>query len=613
MITALAFAMLGQGSRQIALTVDAREASRGLFHVREVIPVRPGPIRLQYPKYIPGEHSPSGPINSIIRFKVTADGQPLEWRRDSVDMFVIGVTIPPNVTEITVDFDQASNSPEGNTGSAQLARIKWNRLIWYPTQLSDAVQVQPKLILPVGWHWASALVTEEEKANTISFQPVSLTRLVDSPAQIGRYYKRYDVTGKSPTKHYIEVMADSDDALDAPATFLTHVTRLHEDVEFITGTRHYNSYRWLITLSDEGGSEGLEHHESSEDGVGEDALTSDAGQYELGDLLSHEYFHSYNGKFRRPEGLATPDFQVPMKDELLWVYEGLTQYMGLVLACRSGAWTQSQWREQMAQNYMDQNNRRGRDWRPLVDTAIAAQITYGARGAWHNARRTADYYTEMTLVWLEADMRIRQISGDKKSLFDFIRRFHGGADRGPELKPYTLNEVVSTLNDIAKYDWATFFKERVYQVQPELTDQGFTLGGWKLIYNGIPNEVEALNSDKEPMVSLIGSIGIEVREGVIEDVNPGSAADKAGLVPGTKILAVNGRRYTPELLTDAVRTSGQGDHLDLTVDSQQFIRFVRIEYGGGLRYPHLVRIPNTPDRLKALCTVAPPAIGPANK
>ena len=527
-------------------------------------------------------------------------------------MFVIGVTVPPNINEITVDFDQTSTSPDGNGGSGQLARIKWNRLIWYPTQPTDAVQIQPRLVIPVGWHWATALVVEEEKANSIAFQPVSLSRLVDSPAQIGRFYKRYDVTGKSPVKHYLEVMSDSEKALEAPAAFLTHVTRLHEDVENLTGSRHYNSYRWLLTLSDEGGFEGLEHHESSEDGVGEDELTTDAGQFDLGDLLSHEYFHSFNGKFRRPEGLATPDFQVPMKDELLWIYEGLTQYMGQLLACRSGAWTPSQWREQMAMNYTEQNNRRGRDWRPLVDTAIAVQLTYGARGAWRNARRSADYYQEMTLVWLEADMRIRQLSGDKKTLFDFVRRFHGGADRGPELKPYTLNEVYSTLNDVAKYDWANFFKERVYQIQPQLTDQGITLSGWKLIYNGIPNEVLALNPVKNPTLSLIGSIGIDVNDGVIEDVSPGSPADKAGLVPNTKILAVNGRRYTPELLTEAVRTSGQGDHLDLTVDSQQFIRFVRIEYGGGLRYPHLVRIPNTPDRLKTLCTVVSP-VGPATK
>ena len=598
----LALALAQTATPAITLRVDAREAPRGLYHVQERIPVRPGPLTLRYPKYIPGEHAPTGPINSIIKFVVLAHGRPLVWQRDPVDMFTIRVKVPADTTEIEVNFDQGSQSEEGNSGSPYLARIKWNRLVWSPARPSDNVRVQASLNLPPDWHWASALEPSDESKPTVNFRPVSLTRLVDSPVQIGRYYRRYDVTGKSPVKHYLEVMADSPDALKASPAMLTHLTRIHEDAEAITGSRHYNAYRWLVTLSDEGGSEGLEHHESSENGEDESAFTSAGGLYDLGDLLSHEYFHSFNGKFRRPIGLATPDFQAPMKSELLWIYEGLTQFTGQLLPCRAGWWTQAQWRDQMALNYSMENNRRGRDWRPLADTAVAAQITYSARGAWANARRQADYYVEMTVIWLEVDMMIRKLTHDQRSIFDFIRRFHGGPARGPELKPYAYADVIRTLNDVAPCDWDWQLRHAVYDLQPTLSPLGFTLAGWKLVYNSTPNEAEELAEELQPGMHLATSIGVTVNDGSITDVNPGSPAEAAGIAPGAKILAVNGRRFTAELLQKAVGATAQGEGLELTLDTQQSVRTVRLNYHGGLRYPHLERIPGTRDRLKDLLT-----------
>lgn len=573
----------------VSLTVDAREITRGLFHVSEHFQAKPGPLVLWFPNWIPGGHSQGHPINSMIAFKVSAGGHTLAWKRDLVEMSQFTVNVPKGASEVKIEF---TTTDQG--GSAHLARVSWLGLLWYPAGPSDAITYRTQLIMPEGWHVATALPIASQTGNRVDFRPASLTRLIDSPAEMGEHFQRYDVTGTSTVKHYFDVLADTEEATHAPPKVLDCLRRTHEEMEAITGAHHYRDYHWLFTLSDKGAFDGLEHHESSEDGMGMNAYST---MPDLADLLCHEYFHSYNGKFRRPIGLCTPDYQKPMKDDLLWVYEGMTQFMGHLLACRAGWWTQEQWREQMALNYVEMNGHQGRTWRPLEDTA--AGIPSGGRGdGWSSAHRTQDYYVEMTIIWLEVDMTIRRLTHGAKSITDFQKIFLGGPSNGPELKPYTLDDVCAALNKVVKNDWAGLLRTRIYDLQPVLSQKGFELAGWHMVYNDTPNTMMGAMYGSKGGLMLTTSIGAMISpDGTVSDVIPGMAVDKAGISPNMKIQTVNGEKYTEDVMKKAVQAGGA---IKLAVTYKDEPRNVEVVYSGGIRWPHLERIPDTPDRLPDL-------------
>ncbi|MEP7038457.1 MAG: M61 family peptidase, partial [Acidobacteriota bacterium] len=377
----------------IKLDVDATEAAKNIIHVRETMPVKAGEFALFYPKWIPGEHAPTGTLNDIVNLYITANGKQLAWRRDDVEMFEFHLTIPNGVKEVEIAFDDVSQP--GTIASANLSRIKWNRLILYPEGAkADDVNVMAALKLPADWKYATALETANETANPVQFKQVTLTKLVDSPAVVGKFYKKIPLIEVGGAMHEIDAFADSAEALEYNPATLEGWKNLIKQANAAFGAHHYNNYKFLLTLSDVGGSEGLEHHQSSEDGVGEKSFTDAYRLLDLGDLLGHEYTHSWNGKYRRPAGLATGDYETPMKAEFLWVYEGLTQYLGHVFPTRSGLWTPEDYREVLAADAADLNNETGRRWRPLVDTARAVQFTYGSPRAWRNERRRVDYYDE---------------------------------------------------------------------------------------------------------------------------------------------------------------------------------------------------------------------------
>lgn len=589
-----------QNTVSIKLNVDATDASRNILRARLTIPVKPGPLTLFYPKWIPGEHTPTGTINDVVGLRLSAGGQPLAWRRDDVEMFAFHCQIPNGVSAIEVTFDDVSQP--GTTMTSQLARIKWNRLVLYPQGMSsDAIRVNAALKLPAGWKYGTALPVSHETKNALEFKEVSLTELVDSPAIIGANFRKVSLSSGA-TLHEMDIAADTTSALEIKPETLIGFQNLVREANALFGARHYNSYRFLLTLSDYGGSEGLEHHESSEDGVGEKAL-SDANQLlELGDLLGHEYAHSWNGKYRRPAGLATPDFEQPMKGELLWVYEGLTEYLGKVLPTRSGLWTPENFREALAAVAAEMDNQSGRQWRPLVDTAVAVQLTYPSPRAWMNYRRRVDYYFEGLLLWLEADVLIRSRSQGKLSLDDFCHKFHGGQNTPPALKPYTFDDVVSTLNEVFAYDWRGFLNERVNMIAPRAPLNGIINGGWKLVYSETPNGQIKADEQSGKYVDLSYSLGLIVKEdGSVLDVNPEMAAAKAGIAPGMKLLGVNGRSWSTEILHDAIAATKNGTtSLELLVENGSFHQTYKVDYRGGERYPHLERDETKPDLLSEL-------------
>jgi predicted metalloprotease with PDZ domain len=582
-------------AQTIRLNVDASQAARNILHATLKVPVKSGPLTLFYPKWIPGEHSPTGPINDLVGLKLTGNGKAIPWQRDDVEMFAFHCEVPAGVSELEISLDDVSQ-PE-TTMSAKLARIKWNRLLLYPRGInSDTVRVAASLTLPSGWKLATALPALSEHKDELAFKEVSLTELVDSPAIIGANFQKFSLTSTG-IQHEVDALADTPAALEMKPETLTGFKNLVAEAYALFGARHYRSYKFLLTLSDHGGSEGLEHHESSEDGVGEKGLSDELELLDFADLMGHEYVHSWNGKYRRPAGLATPDFEQPMKGDLLWVYEGLTQYLGRVLPARSGLWSADNFREAIADQAAEFENQSGRQWRPLVDTAVAVQWTYPSPRAWMNYRRRVDYYDEGALIWLEADVLIRQKSGGRLSLDDFCRQFHGGQDSGPAVKPYTFDDIVNALNAVTPYDWRSFLNERIYQVAPHAPIGGITNGGWKLVYNDQPNIQVRIGDHTRKSIDLLYSIGAMLKEdGSVMDVNPNMEAAHAGLAPGMKILAVNGRTWSSETLHDAItEAKNTTTPIELVVENGSFTNTFKLNYHGGERYPHLERDSTKPD------------------
>ena len=584
----------------IRLDVDASEGFRNIVHVKEVLDVRGGDIDLFYPKWIPGEHAPDGTINDMVNFFVNANGKALAWRRDDVEMFAFHVSVPAGVRQIEVSFDDASQP--GTIDTAALARIKWNRLLVYPRGVnSDNINVTASLRVPSGWQYATALTENRNTGDTIYFNGTNLTEFIDSPAIIGKYFAKVPLS-TDPVPVEMDIAGETAESIKYSPETLVWWKNLVAQANLAFGAHHYRKYRFLLTVSDVGGDEGLEHHESSEDGVGEDALSDRLEMLDLGDLLSHEYTHSWNGKYRRPASLTTPDFEQPMKGDLLWVYEGLTQYLGHVFPARSGVWTPEMFRDVFADTYAGMNHQSGRGWRPLVDTAVAVQYTYPSPRPWMNARRRVDYYDEGSLIWLDVDVLIRQQSNGKLSLDDFLHKFHGGASGAPAVVTYDLDEIVRTLNSVVPYDWKQFFIDRVYKVAPTAPIGGITNGGWKLIYNDTPNLQMQVDERSRTFINEMYSIGLNVDSaGTVRDVNPEMAAAKAGLAPGMKILRVNDSDFSLEGLRNAViATKDPARGLTMQAQNGKETGTYKLAYSEGEKFPHLVRDTSKPDYLSAI-------------
>jgi predicted metalloprotease with PDZ domain len=600
----------------ITIAVDATEAPRQVFHAHIVIPAGPGPLTLYYPKWIPGEHGPNGPLAEVAGLKLQVDGAPLAWHRDPVDMYAFHVTLPAGARSLAADLDFLSPNGEGvytagRGTTAELALLSWNSVMLYPQGTpTDDLPVTASLRLPAGWKLATALPIARQGGETVDFAPVSLTTLVDSPVLLGAHMRTVTLGGGAPV-HQIDMAADTEGALEVPADFAPLYEKLVAETQAFFGGHHYRDYHWLLTLSDHTAHFGLEHHESSDDRTDEKSLLKEELRRGLAGLLSHEYAHSWNGKYRRPADLMSPDLHTPMQGGLLWVYEGLTQYAATVLPPRSSLWTPEYTRERIAQIAASLDYQPGRTWRPLADTAVAAQTLGGLPSEWGSWRRGADYYDESVLIWLEADAILRQKSNGKASMDDFCHRFHGGLG-GPEVKTYTFEDVVATLNAVAPYDWKGFLTARLEATDPHAPLGGLSASGWKLVYTEVPNEAIKDREERGKSTDWSYSLGLQVKEedGVIRDVIPGTPAYKAGIGPGMKLLAVNGRAWKKEWVDAALRAAKAGKApIELLVENSDYYKTYSLDYHDGPRYPHLERDPAHPDLLGQ--NIAPHAAPPA--
>ena len=594
-----ASAALAEGA--ILVTVDATKTQQKLLHTHLVMPVKSGPLTLYYPKWIPGEHGPDGPIASVTGLKFEAEGKTIPWERDLLDVFTFHLEIPRGVSHLDASFDVIE--PDGGSATDKLMVLEWNEVVLYPADVpAEKLMYEAKLEMPEGWKFGTALPVENDGGTRISFKPISLDLLVDSPVITGEFYRSIDLTPPGePIHHEIDIAADSADALNMSPENQKQMINLVAESGKLFGARHYRDYHFLLALSDHVAHFGLEHHESNNSRLPERTLLLPSSGMSLGGLLAHEFVHSWNGKFRRPADLTVPYYEQPMKTDLLWGYEGLTDYLGPMLAARSGLWTPDQYHEYLASiAAMLGPGRPGRTWRPLLDTAVAVAGGGGGafRGGWMNWRRGADYYEEGDLLWLEVATIIHRESGGKKSIDDFCQEFHGGPNHGPEVKTYTFDDLVKTLNAFAPFDWATFFHSRLNSTSAEAPVGGIENGGWKVTFNDKPAKLEGRRGN----VGEVYSIGLQVGgDGMVTDSIVGSPAFEAGISSQMKIIGVNGRVYTQELLSDAVKSAKDTSKpITLLVVVDDYFRTCTITYHDGARYPHLVRDGERPDYLDEL-------------
>jgi predicted metalloprotease with PDZ domain len=597
LVTALALtqksAAADSSAPSITIAVDASDAPRKILHAQLSIPATPGSLTLYYPKWIPGEHGPTGPVQELTGLKFSANGQPLTWRRDLLDGWTFHVDVPQGVSLVNASLDYVAPVSEdgiytgGMSATDKMVVLSWNTVLLYPANwTSDELTYTASLRLPTGWKFGTPLPVASRNDAEIKFSPATLTTLVDSPVIAGEYLRIVPLAENPPQE--MDIAADSAAALDAPAEVLEDYKALTDQAFKLFGARHFRDYHFIYSLSDHLAHFGLEHHESDDSRVDERGLVDPEHRLYHAGLLTHEYVHSWNGKYRRPADLATPDYEKPMQTDLLWVYEGLTSYLGDLLSARTGLRTPEQYRDALALIAARLDHTPGRTWRNLQDTADGVPAMQSAPDQWQSWRRELDYYDEDVLNWLWVDTIIRQQTHNKKSMDDFCHLFHGGQSGSPEVKTYTFDDVVNTLNQVAAYDWRTFWTERLTSHGPVPPLTGIENSGWKLTYDGTPSELFRIEERYHDQIDASYSVGLLLKQdGTIVDAIAGMAAAKAGIGPGMKIVAINGRRFSADVLHDALQDTSSP--LALLVENTEYFKTYNLDYHSGEKYPHLVR------------------------
>jgi predicted metalloprotease with PDZ domain len=597
----------------ISLSVDLTNVNDRVLNVRETIPVKPGEITLLYPEWLPGTHSPSNPVANMAGLMATADGKRVSWQRDRMNIWAFHIEVPKGATMLELNFQYlAPVNPQQGRISTKIADVTWNSVLLYPAgYFARRIQFAAELRLPEGWKIASSLEVKSQNGNVVQFKDTALNTLIDSPVYAGSNYKRVDLSTGPDNQVYLDVFADKPEQLEITPEELQYHKNLVIQAQKLFNSRHYDRYDFLFSLSDTVGGKGLEHHQSSEDGTRANYFTDWLAGVGGRALLPHEYTHSWNGKFRRPADLWTANFNEPMQNDLLWVYEGLTDYYGNVLTARSGMRTPEQTRDVLAQIAANFEISPGRTWRSLEDTTDQPIISsHGATPqSWPSWQRSYDYYPESDLVWLDADTIIRERSNGQKSLDDFAKLFFGINNGSYITVPYTLEDIVKALNTVQPYDWAEFFRARVYEVSPQVPMNGITKGGYRLVYND--NEPDWMkHTDPSRGTSFATALGFELNgEGgdgnTVANVWWDSPAFKAGMTAEMQLQGVNDQTFSVPNLCEAILAAEKSNApIKLLVTRDKDFLTLNVDYHGGLRYPHLERVESMPDLLDAILAPA---------
>ena len=590
----------------IALDVDASDVTRGIFRVRERVPVaEAGPLTLLYPEWLPGKHGPRGAINLLSGIEMRANGERLAWRRDPVNVYAFHVDVPSGAAalDLTFQFVSPTQPNQGRiVATREMLNLQWEMVVLYPAgHYASQIRIAPTLTLPAGWRFGAALDGAQTAGDTTRFAETSLETLVDSPLFAGAHYRLVDLdAGARPVR--LHLFADRPDLLEATDEQLEAHRNVVQQAYRLFDSQHYDRYEFLLALTDRMGGTGLEHHRSSENAVDGIYFTDWDRAASERDLLPHEMVHSWNGKFRRPADLWTPNYETPMRGSLLWVYEGLTQYYGVVLAARSGLWSQAQAREALALTAATYQHRVGRQWRSVADTTLDPILSARRPAPWRSWLRNEDYYSEGLLVWLDADTLIRERTNGRRSLDDFARAFFGIDDGSWVPVTYTFDDVVAALSSVLEYDWAAFLRARIDEAGTEPPLDGFSRGGYRLVYkeerSNFQREAEAYGRTAD----FSYSVGLAFGEnGNVSGVQWDGPAFNQGVTVGTQVVAVNGVSYSNEALRRAITAAkDEQKPLELLLKNGDQYRTIAIEYRDGLRYPHLEREARTEDRLAAI-------------
>jgi predicted metalloprotease with PDZ domain len=587
----------------IRLAVDATDVTRHIFRVKETIPVQGGALTLLYPKWLPGNHAPTGRIDALAGLMIEANGKRVEWMRDTVDVFAFHVEVPAGATALDLQF-QFLSAGDGNEGrivaTPEMLNLQWNSVALYPAgHFVRQITVEPSLRLPDGWQFATALDIASTDGPATAFKPVSFETLVDSPLFAGRYVKRVDLDSSGPAPVRLNIFADRADLLEAKPEHIDAHRALVTQAYRLFNSHHYDHYDFLLALSDRLGGIGLEHHRSSENGTVPTFFTEWDKNPDTRELLPHEFTHSWNGKFRRPADLWTANYNVPMRNSLLWVYEGQTQYWGYVLAARAGLVTKEQALDKLAITAAVFQHRKGREWKALQDTTNDPIIASRRPIPWRSWQRSEDYYAEGELVWLDADTLIRELSGGQKSLDDFARAFFGIDDGSWVARTYTFDDVAATLNAVQPHDWAAFLRARLDRHDDGPPFDGLARGGYALTYSDTPSDYFKKLEARLKIADFTYSLGFVVgKENKLADVLWDGPAYRAGLTAGTQLVAVDGVSYDKDRLQAVIKAAKiDNAAIELLVKNGDRYTTVRIDYHDGLRYPHLTREENVPARL----------------
>ena len=605
----------------VTLSVEATDLVHRIYTVHERIPVKAGDLTLLFPKWLPGHHSPEGPLESLTGLHVSANGREIEWLRDPLDVYAFHVKIPSGIGQLEVAFIFAASFGSGEpTVRPDMFELHWNDVVLYPAGYYDrGIQVAADLTLPAGWDCATALeridsAATEPGSQKLSFRPTSLETLIDSPVLAGKYARRIDLDPGAKRPVYLDVVADDPQELAASADQIAQHRRLVQEAYQLFGSQHYTHYDFLLGISAEFITAGVEHHRSSENYTHSGYFKDWDKLVQYHDLLAHEFTHSWNGKFRRPKDLWTPNTNVPMQDSLLWLYEGMTQYWGQVLSIRAGMRTRDDELQRWAHLAASLDEvRPGRTWRNLQDTTNQEIIKQQGPSSWYSWQRSSDYYNEGALIWLDADTKIRQLTHGQHSLDDFARSFFGMDDGRESPLTYDYADIVKTLNAVAPFDWGGFLRTRLDGHEPRAPLDGLTRAGWRIVYRDKPTQFLEHVEAQSHSTDLSHSLGLVVgKDSRIAEVIWGGPAFKAGIAPGQTLEAVNGLAYTGDRLKDAVREAQSGKPIELLVRTFDTFSTLSIHYAGGLRYPDLERIDGTPDVLADIfkSRAAPPAAAP---
>ena len=593
----------------LAVEVDLTDLDRKIMQVRQVMPVAAGPLTLLYPQWLPGTHSPRGRVSRLSGLQITADGKPLAWTRDPLDVFAFHMTVPPGVSSLNVVFQHLSpvtSATERVVMTPEIVGLQWNTVVLYPAgHFASAITVKASAKLPTDWKIASALDLVKRDAmrtgDWYEFKPVSLETLVDSPLWAGKHFKRIELDTQNRAPVYLNVFADTAAQLEAAPEHIEAHKQLVSQADSVFASRHFARYEFLLAISDTFSGIGLEHAESSENGVRSgyfiDWKKTSAGRT----LLPHEYVHSWIGKFRRPEDLWTANYNVPMQDSLLWIYEGQAQYWGHVLAARSGIVPLADSMGSLAATAAALSGRSGRIWRNLQDTTNEPLVSQRARLDWPDWQRREDYYDEGTLIWLDTDTKIRELTAEAKSLNDVAKLFFGVEDGRVAALTYTFDDYVRALNSVAPFDWASFLRERLDAKNNAKVLDGIQRGGWKLVFTEVQSDYAKGVETAYRFTAFSYSLGFSLdRDGKFNNIQWEGPAFKAGLTDGMQLIAVNGMSYKADELRTAVKEAKDGRGVELLVKTGDRYKTVKIDYRDGLRYPKLERVEGTPDRLTSL-------------